>query len=789
MRIPGIPLGRLRGRSPAEFQDRIRQAVGSFAERSGFGPLLGLTTLSLSRILAPGQPEDPDALLRHARARSRPRLIPGIDRAEATAATLQVCCPEAAADVLSRADRISSGRFDLMGYRDLSFGSPIDWQLDPLLHLRAPLAHWSRVPYLDASVVGDHKVVWELNRHQWMITLGQAYALTGDERWARNIVRHMEEWLDANPAKLGINWASSLEVSFRAISWLCSLRFLRPSPSLTPALYARLLQSLHVHGRHLETYLSTYFSPNTHLTGEALGLFYLGTMLPELRAAPRWQRHGLSILQEQLPVQVHPDGVYFEQATQYHRYTTEFYLHLVLLAEANDVPLAPHVRPTLERLFGHLLYMSRPDGTIPLFGDDDGGRLMQLDARTPDDVRALLAAGAVMFGRDAFAFGARGDLAGMVWLVGAEGLQRFQELLPIPPAELARGFADGGYYVSRSSWAPDADWFAFDCGPHGSMNAGHAHADALAIELVVAGRPMFVDAGTYTYPGPERNGFRSTAAHNTVTIDEQSSSVPASAPFRWESIANVQTDAWHTSSLGAFVAGSHDGYAALSAPARHSRAILHLAGDYWIVRDRIESKGTHDVAMRFHCARGLDARVTSDTTPDSAMVDIVDRARNGKLLQMAIFGRQGEARVEDGWVSPQYGARERSKVVSWHQHGIGAQQVVTFLLPSHSIGEAQVQELSDVRGATAFFVPSRGRQDLLLLGEGGPVSAEGVETDAEWLWLRRDSAGRVVRYVAVNASYARSGDDTLWTGGTRLAWRVSAQSEPEHISTMGTGAS
>jgi len=789
MRIPSIPLGRLRGRSPAEFQDRLRQAVSSFAERSGFGPLLGLTTLSLSRILAPGQPDDPDVLLGRARDRSRPRLIPGFDRAEATSAVLRDCCAEAAADLLSRAERIVNGRFDLMGYRDLSFGNPIDWQLDPLVHLSAPLVHWSRVPYLDASVVGDHKVVWELNRHQWMITLGQAYALTGDERWARNLVRHLEDWLDANPAKIGINWASSLEVSFRAISWLCAIRFLRPSSALTPALYARLLQSLHVHGRHLETYLSTYFSPNTHLTGEALGLFYLGTMLPELRGAPRWQQHGLSILQEQLPVQVYPDGVYFEQATQYHRYTTEFYLHLVLLAEANNVPLAPHVRPTLEQLFEHLLFLSRPDGTIPLFGDDDGGRLMQLDARTPDDVRALLAVGAVMFGRDDFAFGARGDLDGMVWLVGLEGLQRFQELPPMPPADLARGFADGGYYVSRSSWRPDADWLAFDCGPHGTMNAGHAHADALAIELVVAGRPVFVDAGTYTYPGPERNDFRSAAAHNTVTIDAQSSSVPAQGPFRWKRIASVQADAWHTSWLGAFVAGSHDGYAALGAPARHSRAILHLAGDYWIVRDRIESNGAHDVTVRFHCAPELDAHLTSGTTPDSAMVDIVDRARNGKLLQMAIFGRQGEARVEDGWVSPQYGARELSSVVSWRRHGTGAQQIVTFLLPPHSIGDAQVGKLADVRGGTAFFVPSRGGQDLLLLGEGGPVDAGGVETDAEWLWLRRDSAGRVVRYVAVNASYARSGDDTLWTGGNRLAWRFSAQPEPEHISTMGSGAS
>ncbi len=90
--------------------------------------------------------------------------------------------------------------------------------------------------------------------------------------------------------------------------------------------------------------------------------------------------------------------------------------------------------------------------------------------RTPDDVRALLAAGAVLFERSDFAFGARGDLAGMVWLLGPDGLQRFQSLRPTPPLELARAFPDGGYYVSRSDWGADADWLAFDCGPHGVMN-------------------------------------------------------------------------------------------------------------------------------------------------------------------------------------------------------------------------------------------------------------------------------------------------------------------------------
>src|SRR6266511_5657169 len=85
----------------------------------------------------------------------------------------------------------------------------------------------------------------------------------------------------------------------------------------------------------LETYLSTYFSPNTHLTGEALGLFYIGLLLPEFRDAKRWCERGLQILISKLPRHVKPDGVYFEQSSYYHRYTTDFYTHLAVLLRIN----------------------------------------------------------------------------------------------------------------------------------------------------------------------------------------------------------------------------------------------------------------------------------------------------------------------------------------------------------------------------------------------------------------------------------------------------------------------
>ena len=42
--------------------------------------------------------------------------------------------------------------------------------------------------------------------------LGRAYWLSGDEKYSAVFAQHLDSWMDRIPPKLGINWASSLEV-------------------------------------------------------------------------------------------------------------------------------------------------------------------------------------------------------------------------------------------------------------------------------------------------------------------------------------------------------------------------------------------------------------------------------------------------------------------------------------------------------------------------------------------------------------------------------------------------
>jgi hypothetical protein len=751
-------LRKLKGRSLTELRVRGRQAAACLAEQHGLSPQARIPAdAAFFRLLDPalsgGARASAAALLERFRARPAANFFAAFAAPGETRALLRSRFGGRAGELLvERAERIVAGRFSLLGLDDLDFGNPIDWRLEPVSGKRSPLAHWNRIDYLDAGVAGDKKITWELNRQQYFQALGRAYWHTGDERYAETFACHLNEWTEANPPKLGINWASSLEVAFRAISWLWSLQFFKDSPHLSPALYLRAVKFLHVHARHLETYLSTYFSPNTHLTGEALGLYYLGTQLPEFRAAARWRETGAGILLRQLERHVRPDGVYFEQSSYYHRYTTDFYLHFLLLLKANGAPREPLVEEKLIALLDHLMHLTLPDGTTPRFGDDDGGRLVWLDERPTDDFRSTLATGASLFKRADYKFVAADATEEMLWLAGGRGLTEFDELVVAPPAAGSRAFTDGGYYVMRDGWTAASNYLLVDCGPHGSLNGAHGHADALALITAAArGRTMLVDPGTYTYTGAPalRDEFRATAAHNTLTIDGQSSSIAESA-FRWGQTARAACRVWLSRPRFDLFEGEHDGYLRLDAPARHARSILFLKDDYWIVRDRVETDGAHDYALHFHFAPHSDPSI--ETGEATTFVREGEGETGG--LALYTFARAGAWRKHDGLVSPCYGSAVRAPVCTFDFSGT-AEEIVTLLVPR--AGQISAREIEAVGGRAFELTGGATRDCLLLRADDAPaVETARLASSFAWTWLRfQGDDGEPQELVAVDGQTLR----------------------------------
>lgn len=676
------PLERIREMSLTEIAYRGQQEATKLIER-----LAPLESYADPRLLLEDRAPalaTPDAALRWLRDTAPDRFFAGVRDTDVLDA-LRRRLPDECADLIAAAtDTIAGRRFDLLGYRSLSFGDPIDWHLDPVWTRRSPLVHWSQINALDPAVTGDSKIVWELNRHQWIVRLAQAWTLTGDERYAEACIGSIDAWLDANPPSAGINWASSLEVSYRLIAWCWTLLLLRDLPTLSGDWVMKLLSAMEAHAAHVKRYLSYYFSPNTHLTGEALGLFYAGVLLREFHDAARWREVGARILLTESRQQISADGVHFEQSTCYQRYTVEIYMHFLLLAEQNGVPVPPPIGETVRQLVDFLLAVRQPDGSIPIIGDADGGALLPLSRRSATGCGGVFAAAAAMFDRPDFAWAARGVAPEVFWLLGTDGLRAFDALRPAAPVGPAsRVFPAGGYAVLRSAWEADGHQMIVDIGPLGCpVSSGHGHADLLSIQSAIFGEPCLVDAGNYCYTteGEWRDYFRSTAAHNTVVVDGLSQSEP-SGPFGWRRRPRVRLREWHSTPELDFVDAEHDAYCAGSETIVHRRRILFVKPRYWILVDDLAGTSRHQINLTFQFAPMQVTlgpnRWARAQTPAGRVLWV------GPFTSAAVRTtlKSGELGPIRGWIAPEYGQRQAAPTLTYSASATLPWRILTLLLP------------------------------------------------------------------------------------------------------------
>jgi hypothetical protein len=647
--------------------------------------------------VAPGQQVDPLALLsvqapelasaeaavRMLRDRAATRFFAGLAD-DSVASALAARLPQVGVDIIADANALVEGRFNLLGYSLLWFGDPIDWHLDPVWSRRAPMDHWSAVDPLDPATVGDSKIVWELNRHQWLARLGQAWALTGDDRYARAAVETIDNWLEANPPGLGVNWTSSLEVGYRLMSWCWMATFLRHSPLVTGEWLLKLLAAIWFHATHIRRFLSYYFSPNTHLTGEALALVYAGTLFPEFRDAARWRELGSRILVSESHAQLTADSVHFEQSTCYHRYTVETYLQFLLLAARNGLAIPPSLGDRVARMVEFLVAIRRPDGSIPFIGDGDGGALLQLVERPSGDASGVFAVAAALFGRPDFAWAAGSPPPELYWLMGLDAVRSLESMPAAPPSEAASGvFPSGGYAIMRSGWDREAHQLIVDVGPLGCpISSGHGHADLLSVQCSVFGEPVLVDAGTYCYTAeaPWRNFFRGTAAHSTVIVDSQPQATPA-GPFGWHEHPRARLGKWHSDATFDFLEASHDAYLSLPDPVRIRRRVIFVKPHYWIVVDDLGGRSSHVVDLTFQFA---PLEVTLGPHPWARA-----RTPRGRALWLASFPagpvraaiKCGELSPIRGWISTDYGQRQPAPMLIYSSDVMLPWRMITLLLP------------------------------------------------------------------------------------------------------------
>ena len=549
------------------------------------------------------------------------------------------------------ADGVRAGRFTVAGETRV-LGADPDW--------------------LGARLPADEEWRIEWVKFAWGLDLAHAAAETGDPGYRQAWELLTASWIWQVPAD-----SDAAEVTARRIlNWIYAWQRLAPDQEHAELLLGSLAEQVaHVRGN---------LAPErNHRTLELYALFVAALALPELDADGLLDL-AVTELDRNLATDFRPDGVHREASTHYHAIALRSLVGARANARRYGVELPAGFDDRLARACAFAAHCTRPDGAIPALSDADRG-----------DYGPLLVQAAELLGDEELRFaGSRGG-AGRA------------------PALRHASFPDGGYFVQRSAWRPDAQFLIFDCGPLG--DGGHGHYDLLSLEAHGGGRPLVVDPGRGSYseaPPNPRRWFRSTAAHNTVCVDGLDQT-PYSRGRPLGPVAHGRfLGRGTTAGLDLLAGEAHSPlYEAV-----HQRRIAFVGDRYWVVEDRLEGDREHGFDLRWHLA----PEAQGATRRDGATV-------LAPGLALVVLGAEAVA-LEAGWVAPSYGVRFDAPVVSATARGTSA-RFVTLLAP-RAPGEPAPRLALDAAGRLQVEIDGA-RDTIDLRGSGCAWERAGVRVAVE----------------------------------------------------------
>jgi hypothetical protein len=337
------------------------------------------------------------------------------------------------------------------------------------------------------------------------------------------------------------------------------------------------------------------------------------------------------------------------------------------------------------------------------------------------DASATLSVAASLFGDRSLAV--RPPSEDVYWILGRRPEIALSNSQPAPWP--SRFLSDSGYFVSRSH---DGGHLVFDAGPHGFLNGGHAHADALSVLLSVGGEPLLVDPGsaTYTMDPALRDLFRSSRMHNTLTLDGREHATPR-GPFHWHSRADARFLVARTASEGDYAVGTHDAYG----KGRHVRAVLTLPDLGWLIVDRIVTADAVAAETWWHLHPAWHASVEDGT--------VGLRHASGRHLALATTADDVTVIVDPqlASVSFEYGRLQPSTTLRARRRDARSFCIATFVASSSAVSdglaivEAAPEPTGDARwSAYAVAIHAGGIDCRVQLAF--PADSEAQPPSGEW---------------------------------------------------------
>lgn len=298
---------------------------------------------------------------------------------------------------------------------------PIDWQKDYKSGHRWSKETWYKdIRYGDKLGV-DIKVPWELARFQHLPQLA-IFTLVDESLKERNIQEFKYQVLDFianNPPRMGVNWVCTMDVGIRAANMIVAYDMFTQLDSLGTLdnkFRQTFANSIYEHGVHIINNLeySKNFRSN-HYLSDIAGLLFVAVYLENSSEANQWLAFGIQEMINEIDHEFYEDGGNFESSTSYHRLSGELMIYstalilglkeekinalqkytsngwkvkpkLLSLADQQFKINNPKFKIELPQWYINRLYkigrftvdITKPNGEIPQFGDNDSGRFFRL---------------------------------------------------------------------------------------------------------------------------------------------------------------------------------------------------------------------------------------------------------------------------------------------------------------------------------------------------------------------------------------------------------------------------
>ena len=564
---------------------------------------------------------------------------------------------------------VQSGEYSIFG-NVLVVDDSINWHMDIMNDKEFPMDFSFDIDTRTGKH-GNVKVVWEINRLQFLTSVCLAYHQSKDPKYLKRFMNIIVSWKKANPYLKGVNWYSNIEVSIRIINWFLCWEILQVDKlvhenegfmQFTDNIWLPLIE---LHGHHAARYESKYSSSNNHTIAEASGMFILGSYW-SFKKSPHWLQKGKSRLEKEILKQHSSNGINKEEASEYIQFITDFFMITYIVGNRTGEKFSFGYRQMLKNIFSYIYHLMDISGRVPYYGDDDDGKVFSLNIDpSNDNFKSLLASGAVIFNEPMFkAKGTIFDLKNRI-LFGREKEKKFNDLSNEEVVVQTKLYKDEGHFFIKKGDSKNEIYLHIDIAPLGYLSiAAHGHADALSFFLTIDGKPYIIDPGTYTYHSyPEwREYFKGTLAHNTIRVDGLNQSTNA-GPCLWvdhysSKLLNVQDDQNKIE-----IKGGHNGYENIGV--QHIRSYtFDKEKDRIVVIDEIvvENDSPHYYELPFHLHPTIEVMQFSPQGfeiyyPGERVVKIeMDEKLNSKVVT-------GSKEPLLGWYSPSFLKKEATSVI------------------------------------------------------------------------------------------------------------------------------